>query len=205
MIKIDSKENIDKYSGVIIVDITGINEQNVYCKLSPFYPHGGIPIPNTPNITLNSVNDVWQELCVKNSGNKISCTNVKFRKGIYINECWDYLEARKRILIPTYCWMLENKVYDIVLYLRKLMLDYEIVIVDRFINCNIENAEEPFSCAFLLKAYIEASWPYEEAIKDVVERQIVMQGRKEICLKHKKRIPNKISRIYVDSQRVLDF
>ena len=199
MIKIDIKENVDKYSNVVIVDITGINERNEYCRLSPFYPHGDIPLPNTPNEKAESVNDVWQCLCVKMD------ESVMWKKGRLIDEYWDYVDARKNILIPIYCWMLENKAYDIVEYLRVLMEKKTILIVDRTVNAEIENIKESFSCAFLLKAYIEASWPYEDAMKDEIEFRYVMQGRREICLKSRIRMPNKISQIYVGSQRILDF
>lgn len=203
MIYIDIKENIYKYQDAIIVDITNTNEKNEFRKLSPLYPHGDIPIPNTANICSKSVNDVWQKLCI-NSKKESFCYNVKFRKGIGINDFWDYIDARKNILIPVYCWMLENKAYDIVENLRGLSSAKTIVIIDKTINSDINNLREPFSCAFLLKSYIEGAGPYKDAIVEVEERVCKMVGRKDVCYKEIKCVAKKIANVYTGSQRILD-
>jgi hypothetical protein len=33
-------------------------------RFSPFYPHGGIPIPNSPGVFAQSVEGIWQGLKV---------------------------------------------------------------------------------------------------------------------------------------------
>lgn len=206
MIIIDIEANLPKYQNVIIVDLTTIYGGNIFDKLSPYYPHGGIPIPNTPNLYQSSVNKVWQELCIKKNSNlnKSGYKNIMFRKGLNINEYWSYTEARREIFIPLYCWMLENKAFNIVEYLRKRTLKSTIVIIDKSTNCNIDNIDEPLSCAFLLKAYIEGTEPYQDAIKEVTEKKYIMVGRKEICCERKKIIFQKMACIYTDSQRILD-
>ena len=59
MIVIDSKrkkrENIlKKYSDAIIADVTSHAEDDLI-KLSPFYPHGGIPVPFSEGVTATCV------------------------------------------------------------------------------------------------------------------------------------------------------
>lgn len=67
MIKITAQnkfnENENENANEILVDLTQV------CNiLSPYYPHGDIPVLNSPYLRLNSVNEVWQILCVKNNG-----------------------------------------------------------------------------------------------------------------------------------------
>lgn len=207
MITIDTKQNLNKYKNEIIVDLTTIQNGNKFNKLSPYYPHGGIPIPNTPNLQLDSVNEVWQKLYDKgNERNKDDvCKSIRFKKGLHINEYFTYVEARQKIFIPIYCWMLENKAYKIIENLRKLLLFKAIVIIDRSINENIDDINKPLSCAFLLKAYIEGKEPYQNAIKEITEHHNIMLGRKCLSYKKTKRVYQKISYIYTGAQRIIDF
>ena len=68
MIIIESKrkkrENIlKKYPDAIIADVTSHAEDDLI-KLSPFYPHGGIPVPFSEGVTATCVEAVWQGLKV---------------------------------------------------------------------------------------------------------------------------------------------
>ena len=68
MIQIESKrkkrENIlKKYPSAIIADVTSHAEDDLI-KLSPFYPHGGIPVPFSEGVTATCVEAVWQGLKV---------------------------------------------------------------------------------------------------------------------------------------------
>ena len=149
-----------------------------------------------------SVNEVWQKLCIKDS--KSEPRKLKIKKGLHINEYWSYAEARKKILIPLYSWMLENNAWDIINDLRELSKKSTVTIIDKSVNCNIDNINEPLSFAFLLKAYIDGTTPYEEAIKEVVESRTIMMGRKDICIKNKNLVYQKIAHIYTEAQRILD-
>lgn len=204
MIQIDTISNKFKYSNsnMFVIDLTTKSGENIFAKLSPYYPHGNIPVPNTPNVVFRSVYEVWQKLCVKDCESEPK--KQKIKKGLYIKEYWTYTEARKKIIIPLYGWMLENKAWDIINNLRELSKSATITIIDKSVNCNIDNIHEPLSYAFLLKAYIEGTHPYEEAIKEVVENCIVMKGRKDICIKKKKLVYQKIAHIYTEAQRILD-
>ena len=61
-------ENIlKKYPGAILADVTSKAKDSLV-KLSPFYPHGGIPIPFSNGMTATCVEAIWQGLKVfKNS------------------------------------------------------------------------------------------------------------------------------------------
>lgn len=85
------------------------------------------------------------------------------RKGVNGTELLGYLEARKQIYIPTYRWVLENKVYGIVERLRLASKTKTIVLLDYDTNCDVENLKKPLSHASLIKAYAEGIYPYEDA------------------------------------------
>ena len=68
MIVIESKrrkrENIlKKYPDAVIADVTSQATDGLV-KLSPFYPHGGIPVPFSEGYTAKCVEGIWQGLKV---------------------------------------------------------------------------------------------------------------------------------------------
>ena len=68
MIVIESKrrkrENIlKKYPDAVIADVTSQATDGLV-KLSPFYPHGGIPVPFSEGYTAMCVEGIWQGLKV---------------------------------------------------------------------------------------------------------------------------------------------
>ena len=84
------------------------------------------------------------------------------RKGVNGTELLGYIEARKQIYIPTYKWMLENKVADIIERLREASKTKTIVLLDYDTNADVENTKKPLSHASLIKAYVEGVYPYGE-------------------------------------------
>jgi hypothetical protein len=101
-------------AGSVVIDVSSYGPEP-YCTLSPMWVHGGIPVPGLSGQTSDTVEGVWQGLKVirgkiatryfrgpgakrggKPSGHKFG----KKELGI--------VEARRRIYIPTYVWMLEN-------------------------------------------------------------------------------------------------
>ena len=184
MLHIDSKrkkrENIlKKYPDAIIADVTSHAEDDLI-KLSPFYPHGGIPVPFSEGVTATCVEAVWQGLKVfesadvdmkmfKNESMKnIKRTVRKFgkplghRKGVNGTELLGYIEARKLIYIPTYKWVLEHKVQSIIERLRKASQTKTIVLLDYNTNCDVDDPKKPLSHAFLIKAYVEGLYPFSD-------------------------------------------
>ena len=184
MIKIVSKrskqENIlKKYPNAIIADVTSQAKDGLV-KLSPFYPHGGIPVPFSDGMTATCVEAVWQGLKVfegadvdvemfKNDTMKnIKRTVRKFGKPLGHRKCvngtvlLNYLDARKQIYIPTYRWMLENKVMPIIKRLREASKSKTIVLLDYNTCCDVDDLSKPLSHAFLVKAYAEGVYPYDD-------------------------------------------
>lgn len=184
MIVIESKrkkiENIlKKYPNAIIADVTSKAKDGLV-KLSPFYPHGGIPIPFSDGMTATCVEAVWQGLKVfegadvdvemfKNDTMKnVKRTVRKYgkplghRKGVSGEELLGYIEARKQIYIPTYRWMLEHKTMDIIERLREASKTKTIVLLDYNTCCDVDDPKKPLSHAFLVKAYAEGLYPYDD-------------------------------------------
>lgn len=183
MIIIESKRKkpatiLKKYPDAILADVTSQADTGLR-KLSPFYPHYGIPVPFSEGYTATCVEAVWQGLKVfescdvdielfKNDTMKnIKRTVRRFgkplghRKGVNGTELLGYIEARKQIYIPTYRWVLENKVADIIERLREASKTKTIVLLDYDTNADVENEKKPLSHASLIKAYVEGDYPYE--------------------------------------------
>ncbi len=184
MIIIESKRKkpetiLKKYPDAILADVTSEAKDGLV-KLSPFYPHGGIPVPFSDGYTATCVEAIWQGLKVfegcgvdvemfKNDTMKnIKRTVRRFgkplghRKGVHGTELLGYIEARKLIYIPTYKWVLENKVANIIDRLREASKTKTIVLLDYDTNADVENAKKPLSHASLIKAYVEGIYPYGE-------------------------------------------
>ena len=54
-----------RYLGAVIADVTSHAGDDLV-KLSPFYPHGGIPAPFCEGFTATCVEAFWQEAAEKN-------------------------------------------------------------------------------------------------------------------------------------------
>ena len=184
MIVIESKrrkrENIlKKYPDAVIADVTSQATDGLV-KLSPFYPHGGIPVPFSDGYTAMCVEGIWQGLKVFESADvdvdmfangtmkNIKRTVRRFgkqlghRKGVNGTELLGYIEARKQIYLPAYKWVLENKVANIIERLREASKTKTIVLLDYTTNCDIDNPKTPLSHAFLIKAYAEGLYPFDD-------------------------------------------
>ena len=178
--KCKKQENILKeYPGAIIADVT-IKATDGLVRLSPFYPHGGIPVPFSEGVTAMCVEGVWQGLKVfegadidmemfRNDTMKdIKRTVRRFgkplghRKGVNGTELLGYIEARKQIYIPTYRWVLEHKVANIIERLREASKTKTIVLLDYNTNCDVDDPTTPLSHAYLVKAYAEGLYPYDD-------------------------------------------
>lgn len=199
MIIIESKRKkpatiLKKYPGAILADVTSQADTRLK-ELSPFYPHYDIPVPFSDGYTATCVEAIWQGLKVfegcdvdvemfKNDTMKnIKRTVRRFgkplghRKGVHGTELLGYIEARKHIYIPTYKWVLENKVAWIVEKLREASKTKTIVLLDYDTNADVENAKKPLSHASLIKAYVEGIYPYEnsEINKKVIKRDNIVE------------------------------
>ncbi len=184
MIIIESKRKkietiYKKYPDAIIADVTSKANDGLV-QLSPFYPHYGIPVPFSPGYTATCVEAIWQGLKVfEHQGIDISLftndtmKNIKrtvrkygkplgHLKGVNGTELLDYIEARKQIYIPTYQWVLENKVRWIIDRLKEASRTKTIVLLDYDTNADVDNPRKPLSHASLVKAFVEGIYPYGE-------------------------------------------
>lgn len=171
--KLDRKESmLRQYRNPVIIDVTS-KATDEYVRLSPFYPHGGIPVPFSSGYTSASVEGVWQGLKVfSRAGVDISSfhnrtmRNLKrtatrngmplgHLKGVKGKELLDYVTARREIYVPTYRWMLENKARDLVGRIRELSRNHTVILLDYDTNPYVEDTSSPLSHAALIKQYIE--------------------------------------------------
>lgn len=184
MIIVESKrkkiENIlKKHPNAVVADVTSQAKDGLV-RLSPFYPHGGIPVPFSEGYTATCVEGIWQGLKVfenedidtsmfrNNTMKGIKRTVRKHgrvlghRKGVYGTEILGYMEAKHQIYIPTYRWMLEHKAMDIIERLRKASETKTIVLLDYNTCCDVDDEAKPLSHAYLVKAYAEGLYPFDD-------------------------------------------
>lgn len=184
MIIIESKrkkiENIlKKYPDAVVADVTSQAKDGLV-RLSPFYPHGDIPVPFSEGYTAACVEGVWQGLKVfEDEDIDISMfsndtmKNIKrtvrkhgrvlgHRKGVHGTEILGYMEAKHQIYIPTYRWMLEYKAMDVIERLRKASETKTIVLLDYKTCCDVDDETKPLSHAYLVKAYAEGLYPFDD-------------------------------------------
>ena len=184
MIIIESKRKkidniLKKHPNAIIADVTSQSKDGLV-RLSPFYPHGNIPVPFSEEYTSTCVEGIWQGLKVfENEDIDISIflndtmkgikrTVRKYgrvlghRKGVHGTEILGYVEAKHLIYIPAYRWILEHKAMDIIERLRKASETKTIVLLDYNTCCNVDDETKPLSHAYLVKAYAEGLYPFDD-------------------------------------------
>nr|WP_315987216.1 hypothetical protein [Actinomadura sp. HBU206391] len=160
----------------MILDVTSRAEPP-WVRLSPFYPHGDIPVPFSPGVTGQSVEGIWQALKVFATADvdeaKLKITSMKglkrtvrkyggvlgHRAGLRGETLLSYEEARRRIYLPTYRWMLENRTADLVADLKELSHSGDVVLLDYTTNGDVADPSSPLSHAALVGLYVEDRWP----------------------------------------------
>ena len=181
MIIIESKRKkaatiLKRYPDAILADVTS-GAKDGLVKLSPFYPHGDIPVPFCEGYTASCVEAIWQGLKVfegsdvdtslftNDTMKGLKRTVRKYgkplghRKGVNGTELLGYIEARKQIYLPCYKWVLENKLKKLVTAIRIISKNKPVVLLDYNTNPDVYNAKSPLSHASLIKAYIEGNYP----------------------------------------------
>lgn len=159
-----------EYGNSVVINVSSKAELP-YLKLSPFYPHGNIPVPFSEGLHSESVEGIWQGLKVFNESD-IDTTKfatrtmsgikrparfygkpIGHRKGVN-GELLNYLEARKLIYIPTYLWVLKNKTQDLIYELCKKAIKTDLILLDYSTNEDLEDLSKPLSHASLIKQMI---------------------------------------------------
>ncbi len=164
------------WPGALVIDVTSKGEEP-WVRFSPFYPHGGIPIPNTPGVFAQSVEGLWQGLkvfehedidpsrweitdmrAIKRAG-RARGKVVGHRFGVGSEVLLGYRDARYQIYLPVYQWVLENRLADEVERLRAEAAEKTVVLLDYETNGVVEDLSAPLSHAALVKCYVEKTWP----------------------------------------------
>lgn len=166
-----SKEKIlGEFPDAVIIDVTSKGEGR-WQRLSPFFPHGGIPVPFMNGATSMSVEGIWQglkvfETCGIDRSSFANDTMKNIKRTVRKNgrclghrkapgELLGYVEARKEIYIPSYFWMLKYRCSAQIAELRKLAGERTVVLLDYDTNDDVENQRKPLSHASLIKRFIE--------------------------------------------------
>lgn len=170
-------ENIQKrFPFALILDITSTSEYGGLRVLSPFYPHGNIPIPGMPNRKATCVEAVWQGLKVfegcgvdyatfdNDTMKDIKRSVRKYGKPLghkYGDKLLNYEDARWLIYLPTYLYVLENEptVRNTLEKIKEKLKDCDIVFLDYNTNCDLLDYSKPLSHAGLVKLYLEGKYP----------------------------------------------
>ncbi|WP_344947056.1 DUF6939 family protein [Actinomadura miaoliensis] len=164
------------YPGARIVDVTSRADEP-WVRLSPFYPHGGIPVPFTPGVTAQSVEGIWQALKVFADEDvdpaKLHVTSMRglkrtvrrhgpvlgHRRGLEGTVLLPYERARREIYLPAYRWVLERRVADLVAELGRLGSEGDVVLLDYGTNDDVSDLSSPLSHAGLVRRHVEGRWP----------------------------------------------
>lgn len=161
-------QNELKEQNYVLINVTSSSPIEWHRKFSPFYPHGEIPVPRFENQRSASVEGVWQGLKVfENEGIDIKKFEIKNLKGIkrgtsqvrgrvkghqYGTVLLPYIEARKKIYVPTYDYVLTNYLTEELNKLREILESgQKIAFLDFDTNEDIENTSKPLSHASLIK------------------------------------------------------
>lgn len=195
----------EQYPNAVILDITSTSPMKSAQILSPFFPHGNIPIPFSPGHYAACVEGIWQGLKVfetcgidMESFSNTSMSGIKrtvrkygptkgHQKGINSAELLDYFDARMQIYIPSYKWVLDNvpSVHEVVLRIAERAKEHDVVLLDYNTNTEFRDTSSPISHAGLVKLYIEGEYPAEgETYTPFTEEEIA--ARKKAIKKSKK-------------------
>ena len=211
MIYIESKKRkIEKikeeYPNAIILDITSNSKTRYAQILSPFYPHGNIPIPFTDGLKATCVEAVWQGLKVfenadvdfqtfKNDTMRDLKRTVRkygipkgHRKGAFGKELLGYFEARMLIYLPTYKWVLDNvpEVHHVIEKIKIQSKIQDIVLLDYNTNTDFRDISKPLSHAGLVRLYIDGKYPNGiEGYRPMTPEEIIAKELKQKELKKK--------------------
>ncbi|MFD0900185.1 DUF6939 family protein [Actinomadura sediminis] len=163
-----------EFPGAQIIDATS-KAMEPWVRLSPFYPHAGIPVPFCEGVTAQSVEGIWQALKVFEHADidpaKLQVTTMRglkrtvrrygpvrgHRAGLDGARLLDYVTARRLIYLPSYQWVLDHRVTDLLERLRQLSDQAEVVLLDYTTNGDLTNVTKPLSHAALIHQYTEGS------------------------------------------------
>lgn len=173
IIKIVNKRNYRiqedlKTQGYVIINVTSASHEEWHKKFSPFYPHGNIPVPGLDDRMSASVEGIWQGLKVfERQGVDYGKFETKSLRGIkrgqskvrgrvlghqYGENLLGYVEARKKIYLPAYNYVLTKYLQEELDRLQEIIESGKnIAFLDFDTNEDIEDVSKPLSHASLIK------------------------------------------------------
>jgi len=155
------------YPQALILDVTSQGMQP-WIKFSPFYPHGNIPVPFSPEIVAASVEGIWQGLKVFEKididVSKFAVTTMKnikrstrtsgavlgHRAGVGGSALLSYGDARRQIYVPSYQWVLDHHLQAEIQQLKIEGQTQTVVLLDYETNGDLDNLSKPLSHAALI-------------------------------------------------------
>jgi hypothetical protein len=167
------------FPGAVVIDVTSRAAQP-WVRLSPFYPHGDIPVPFTPGVTSASVEGIWQALKVFERADvdpaRLRVTSMRglkrtvrrygavrgHRAGLAGAELLGYERARRLIYLPSYRWVLTHAAEDAIVELRELSAGRDVVLLDHTTNGDVTDTASPLSHAALIRLHLTDQWPDEQ-------------------------------------------
>ncbi|HMA32983.1 MAG TPA: hypothetical protein VKY74_00775 [Chloroflexia bacterium] len=165
-----------RHGAALQLDLTS-RGPDPWMRFSPFYPHGGIPVPFSPGVVAASVEGIWQGLKVFEKADvdpaRLAITTMHglkrssrtygkvrgHRAGLTGTALLPYAEARQAIYLPAYRWVLEHRLADLVAQLRTLGATETVLLLDYETNCDPTDLSSPLSHAGLVKHYLDGTWP----------------------------------------------
>jgi hypothetical protein len=165
-----------RHPDATVLDLTSRGPEP-WVRFSPFWPHGGIPVPLSDGRTGASVEGIWQALKVFETAgvdeSKLGVTTMRglkrtarrlgavrgHRAGLGGDRLLPYLEARTAIYLPAYLWVLEHRLGDEVAELRRLAAAAPVVLLDYETSTDVGDPARPLSHAGLVAAYAAGTWP----------------------------------------------
>ena len=169
-----SATHLRRWPDAAMVDVTSRGPEP-WRRLSPFYPHGGIPVPGRNGTRAQSVEGLWQGLKVFEhedidpdkweittmrgikrpaGGRRGAVKGHRFGQGD-ASVLLAYGEARRQIYLPAYRWVLENRLGTELAELRVLAAHRRLVLLDYETNADLADLTRPLSHAALVKAFVE--------------------------------------------------
>lgn len=164
----------ERFPGAHIIDVTSRGAEP-WVRFSPFFPHGGIPVPFSPGHYAQSVEGIWQGLKVfDGEGIDPSRFEIVTMRGLKRTvrahgrvlghqqglggggPLLDIVTARRDIYLPSYGFVLEHRLRAEVDHLRGLAVSNLVVLLDFETNCDVANTRRPLSHAGLIAKRVRA-------------------------------------------------
>ena len=165
-----------QFGSVTILDVTSQGPEP-WVRFSPFFPHGSIPVPFSPGVSIQSVEGIWQALKVFEhedvDPSRLLITGMSgikrtvrahgrvlgHREGLAGDRLLAYEAARRAIYLPSYRWVLDHRLQPELAALRQLGEAGAVILLDYETNTDIDNLDKPLSHAGLVSAYLQQKWP----------------------------------------------